>query len=90
MNEGLCWYVAMSEWSALSVYGICDGGECHFLVGMWLYVHGVVSMCGVCGSSECGICGCLGCGGSVLSEYGMCGGDDCSVSGCVVCLNRVV
>lgn len=46
MNEGLCWYVAMSEWIALSVYGICDGGECHFLVGMWLCVHGVVSVWG--------------------------------------------
>lgn len=85
MNEGLCWYVAISEWSALSVYGICDGGECHFLVGMWLCVHGVVSVCGVCGSSKCDICECLVCGGSVLSECGM-----CTVSGCVVCLTGVV
>lgn len=84
------WYVATSAWSALGVYGICDGGECRFLIGKWLCVHGVVSVCGVCGSSERGICECVGCGGSVLSECGVCGGGEYSVSGCVVCLNRVV
>lgn len=36
--------MALSEQRALSVYGICDGSECHFLIGMWLCVHGVVSV----------------------------------------------
>lgn len=80
----------MSEWSALNVYGTCDRSECHLLVSMWLCMHAVGSVWGMCGSSECGLCGCLGCGGSVLNEYSMCGRDDCSVSGCVVYLNGVV